>query len=304
MAGTVFESTIANTLKDTLETIIDDKTDGYASGLLMKKWLEETTMKDAYEDDLEMGGPGLASEKAEGTEIPLGTLREGYITRYNARTFALKLIVTEEAMEDCKYDKVIQAAKRLKRAMYKTIDIDATNILVRMFNSSYVGGDGQPLCSSSHTLPHGGTFSNQLATPMSPSRMAVIIASTQAQLLPGHDGITEGYELKRVVCPVNQWAVWRGIVGSTHAPEAGNFNEINVVNSDLSLEVVPVKYWTNTTTNWAIFTDCENGVNMRFRRKPRSKTWVDNDNEQMKYAISARWARGWSDPRCVIGSNS
>jgi hypothetical protein len=298
MAGSVFTSTIAQSLKETLNLIIDDKTDGLESKLVMSKYCEVMSMSDHYEDDLEMSGPGLASEKPEGAEIALGTLREGALTRYYAR------IITEEAMEDAKYDKVLQAARRLKRSMMKTIDYDAANILQRAFNSSYVGGDGQPLCSSSHTLPDGGTWSNQLATPFSPSRAAVIIATSQIRKYPGHDGSIEGYEPRKVICPTEQWAVWRGIVGSTHAPEAGEFNEINVVNSDLSLEVVPVKYWTNTTTNWLILTDADNGLNFRYRRHPRSRTWVDNDNEQMKYAISARWARGWSDARAVLGSNA
>jgi hypothetical protein len=304
MAGTIFTSTIANSLKETLNEIIDDKSDGYEASLVCRKYVEDMNMKDNYEDDLEMGGPGLASEKAEGTEIPLGTIREGYITRYSSRTFGLKIIATEEALEDSKYDKVIAAARRLKRAMYKTIDIDCANMLARAFNTSYVGGDGLPLISASHTLPHGGTWSNTLATPFSPSRAAVIIGTSQIRKYPGHDGIIEGNEPKKVLCPTEQWATWRGIVGSTHAPEAGEFNEINVVNSDLNLEVVPVKYWTNTTTNWIMLTDAENGFSIRYRRRPRSRTWIDNDNEQMKYGISARWARGWSDARCALGSNS
>lgn len=304
MTGTVFTSTIANSLKDTLSVIVDDKSDGLEGGMVWKKYADEVKMTDAYEDDLEMGGPGLASEKAEGTEIALGSMREGYLTRYLAKTFALKMIITEEAMEDGKYKEAINLAKRLKRSMCKTMEIDAAAMLMRAFNTSYTGGDGLPLCSASHTLPHGGTFSNLLATPMSPSRAAVIIATTQMRLYPGHDGITEGYDPKRVLCPMAQWAVWRGIVGSEYAPEAGEFNEINVVNKDLSLEVVPVKYWSNSTTNWIIQTDCDNGLQMRIRRKMASRAWVDNDNMVMKHAQSARWARGWSDPRCVLGSNA
>lgn len=299
--STVFDSTIANALKETLEEVIDDKTDGYDKGALLHQWLDEMPMDDAWEDDLESGGPGLASEKTEGAEIATGTIREGYITRYIARKFALKLIITEEAIEDRKYPKIINAAKRLKRALWKTADIDATNILVRGFNTAYVGGDGQPLWSASHTLPHGGTFSNTMGTPMSPSRAAVIIATSAMRKLPGHDGITEGYEPKVVVCPTDQWADWEGLLRSRFAPEPGAFNEINVVNQSLDLRVVPNKYWTNTTTNYAYLTDCEYGLNFRWRKRPVSRTWVDNAQELMNYSISSRWARGWSDPRASYG---
>lgn len=300
----VFTSSIANALKLTLDKIIDDDTDNVESKAVYKKWLDVRTMKDFYEDDLESAGPGLASEKAEGVEMATGTIREGYLTRYISKTFALKLIITEEAMEDSKYPKILSAARRLKRALWKTVDIETTQILVRMFNASYVGGDGQPLGSNAHTLPHGGSFSNIMATPASPSKTAVVDATSQIRKYPGHDGIVEGFEPRLVVCPTEQWAIWSELLQSKMTPVTNNFAEINVVNSDLNLSVVTNKYWNNTTTNWAMLTDCDDEINMRWRRKPRNKSWVDNAGENMLYGISARWSRGWSDPRAIFCANA
>jgi hypothetical protein len=209
---TVFSGDIYHALKNTLDSIVDDKRGEKSS--IYKKWCLVKNQKDQYEDDLETGGPGLASEVAEGQEVPMGSIRQGFLTRYLARKFGLRLVITEETMEDNKYKQTIDAAKRIDRAMWKTLDIDCTAMLVRAFNTSYTGGDGQPLCSASHTMPHGGTFSNVMATPMSPSRSAVIVARTQAMLYPGHDGVTEGYDLKRVLFPVAQWGVWEGILKS------------------------------------------------------------------------------------------
>jgi|GEM_PF-1612007 len=307
MAGTVFTSTVSHGLKRTLERIITDDSDGIEGGAIYKKWMDVKKMKDHYEDDLEVGGPGLLAEKSEGAEISLGSIQQGYITRYLSRTYALKLVITEEAMEDNKYKEIIQAAKRLKLSASQTIDVDTTNILKRAWNTNYPGGDGQPLFSASHTLPHGGTFSNTLSVPMSPSRAALIVMSTQARKLPGHNGITMGYRLRKIVCPVDQWAVWEEIVGSSYAPEAGEYNRINVVNRTMRLtkdDLVANHFWNNTTTNWCALTSAEGGLNIRFRRKLRTRTWVENDYESMKHAISARWSRGWSDPRCAIGSEA
>lgn len=302
MSTTIFTSTIANSLKETLEDINDDDTDGVEAAAVFTKYLDIKDMEDAYEDDLEMGGPGLATEVAEGVEIGSGTISEGYLTRYIARKFGIKLIATEEALEDGKYDKVINAAKRAKRALWKTADIDSANILNRMFNTSYTGGDDQPLGSSSHTLPGGGTFSNQLATPFSPSRAAVIVAVSQMRKFPGHDGVTEGVEPESVLCPLEQWAVWDGLTMSPKVPESNN-NEVNVVQK-LNLEPIPVKFWTASVTNWAIKTDADGGINFRWRRRPKGRSWVDNDQELMKYSNSARWARGWSNPRTVLAVNA
>jgi hypothetical protein len=298
--ATVSTSSIANALKETLEEIVTDSTDGVEARAIFTKWLEIKDMEDNYEDDLQAGGPGLASEKTEGAAMAVGTRKEGFLTRYLARTFALKIIVTQEAMEDNKYPKVIDAARQLKRAMWKTADIDATNIAVRGWDTNFVGGDGVPLFSASHTMPLGGSFSNLQGTPMSPSRSAVIQHRTAVGKLPGLDGITEGYELKTVHFPLDQWAVWDGLVLSEKAPEAGQFNEINVVNR-LNLKLVPNKYWNNTTTNYMYITDCDYVPNFRWRKRPMSATWADNDPTIMNHSQRARWARGWSDARGAYG---
>lgn len=301
--STVFTGTVYHTLKETLDEVIMDPTYG-ESDLVCTKWMEKKSMSDNFEDDLGIAGPGLASETPEGTSIPAVTITEDYVTRYLSRKFSSKLMITEETVEDCKYEKVIDAARHLKRAMFKTKDIDMTNILVRATNASYVGGDGVALASTSHTLANGGTFSNMFAVAQAPSRLALINATSQIRKYPGHDGITEGYEPKRLVSPTEQWGIWAGILKSTHAPEAGQFNEINVVNSELSLTHVPIPYWDNTTTAWGIVTDADNGIQYRDRRKVRSRSWVDNDNEVMNYATSARWSRGWSDPRGFFYSDA
>lgn len=295
---TVFSGDVYHTLKETLETIVDDKKGEQSADF--KKWCDVKTQSDQYEDDLEMGGPGLASEVNEGAEIPIGTIRQGYITRYLSRKFGLRLIITEETMEDTKYKEAISAAMRLQRALWKTADIDATAMLVRAWDTNYTGGDGLPLCSASHTMPHGGTFSNNMATAVSPSRTAVILARTQVGKYPGHDGVTEGFQLKRVLCPLDQWAVWSGILKTDKVPESDR-NEINVVKMDLNLTAVPLKFWNNTTTNYMFQTDCDNGLQFRWRRRPKNRSWVENSQELMQWSISARWSRGWTDPRSVLG---
>jgi hypothetical protein len=302
----VFQSTIARSLKKTLNKIIDDKLDGYKAAALMPKWMDEGTMEDAYVDDLEMGGPGLMTEKLEGQDVPMGTIAEGAMTRYLARTYALGLAVTEEALEDGKYDEVIRAAVRLKRAGWVTVDVDSTQVLVRMFSTSYPTGDGVALASASHTLPTGGTWSNLMSVAMSPSRAAMQIAATQINKFPGHDGIVGSSQYKPacVLCPVDQQWAWKIVLGSGHAPEPGEFNAINPVNTEMKLDLYPNVFWNNTTTNWAVKTDADNGFRWLWRRKFRSKTWVNNEQGIMKYSNDARWSRGVSDPRAVLGVNA
>ena len=297
--------TVGLNLKNTLNEIVTDQTDGVEGNLDYPKWMKNNPMTDNYEDDQEYAGGGLLAETPEGTEIPTITLTEGYTKRYQSRKISGQYLITEEAMDDSKYPKVIQAVKRLKRAGFKTIDIDATNNLVRATNASFPGADGVPLASTSHPLASGGSFSNMAATPMAPSTSSWNAAIAQLDQLVDHDGLIEGYKAVSVLHPVQQRGIWTVLLGSKMDPEAGNFSAINVIKEyDNPVKRVQLKYWTNTTTNWAIQTDADNGFQFRWKNKFKSKTWIDYGAEVMHYSLSGRFDNGTSEPRCVFFVNA
>lgn len=298
----VFTSTIANSLKRTLQAVVDDETRSAKAELIMPDFCDETPMGDAFIDYLEMGGPGLASEKAEGSEMALGNIREGVLNRFTARTFAIRLIVTQEAMEDKKYDETINAAERLVRSIWKTVDYDGANQLIRAFNPLFVMGDGQPWISTAHTLPSGGTFSNQMAVPMSPSVPALQIATTQIRKYPGHDGLIEGYKPMKILAPVEQEFSWGEVLNSQKRPEPGQFNAPNIMKKNYpGVDLVLNQFWSNTSTNWIVQTNIKDGLKWFWRVRPKGSSWVNNDNVTMLFGMRARWTRGPIDPRCALG---
>lgn len=303
-APTVFSTDLAHELQDILDDIADDDTDGVAESTKFRQWMNEKTMDKAFATYVEMGGPGLAEEIEDGEEIPTKGINQGWTVNFIARKFGLKIHVTEDALEDNKHEEIIQAAKRLKRALWKTADIDATNIWNRIDTAGYVGGDGVTFASASHTLPGGGTFSNQMATAKAPSVASYIVAQAAVTEYPGHDGVTgDNYSLSGVVYPHGQRGQWETLLGSDKDPEMGNFSAINVAASSRSgLKQHALVHWTASDTNYAYLVDMPNndqGLCWFWRRKPRNRSWVDNDQEIMKYSISARWTRGWIDPRCI-----
>ena len=296
----IITSNVYKSLKTILDNVITDPVDSGKSDLIYPKWMDVKSMADNYVIDQEVAGSLLLQQKAEGANAEVGSIQEGYEKRYIARTYALHLHIAEESLEDSKYEQYINAAKRLTRSGYKTQDFDATNVIIRSTSSTYTGGDGVSLGSASHTLPYGGTWSNIADTYQTPSRAVLIGAITKVGKYPSQNGLTEGYMIKKIVCPLAQWAVWEGILKSTQVPES-NANELNVVGpkgSMAGIEVVPIKYLdASSTTIWGAVTDADNGLQWRNRRKMRSRTWVDNDAEVMKYGVSYRSDRGWSDAR-------
>lgn len=303
MSGEILTSTVALNLKETLSDIMTDNTDGVVARAVYKQWMDDRPMMDAFEDDLEVAGAGLAAQVPEGSEIPVGTIKEGYVKRYTAIKFALRLIASEEALEDSKYPAVIQCAKRNKRALYKTLDIHSTANLVNITSASFSCGDGVAISSASHPLAHGGSFSNQLATPMAPSTASWNNVRAQLDQMVDHDGVVEGYEAKKVVFPSQQQGIWEELLGSEYDPRAGNFSAINIVKKDKP-ELIKNRYWNNTTTQWVVLTDAEGGFQQRWRKKPKDRSWVNEEHELMSYSISARWDNGISNPRAAFHVNA
>ncbi len=298
-AGMVFTSTIQAGLKATLDSVITDDND-VRSDLDYQDWVEQENQPDQWVDEQEYGGLGMAVERGEGGEIAVAAIKEGFTKRYIARSFALRMIISEEAIDDNKYPKIIDAADRLKRAMWMTVQTECTLMLTRAQNAGYPGGDGVSLWSTAHTLPAGGTWSNVVATPVAPSVAAVTDARTQVSHYPSQDGLLANAKIKKVIFPSDQWGVWMGVLGSTNNPIAGNYSEINVVRK-MSIEPVEARFWTSTTTQYMFQTNIPKGLRLKWRKRPAQRNWMENGNMSMHHAISARWSTGHTDARSVLG---
>jgi hypothetical protein len=303
MSGTVFTSTIGKSFSGTVVKILNDSTGKYEASSDYTDWMEVDSLDKHYEDEVEYGGAGLLSEKAEGTPLAVVTMREHNTIRWRSRTYGAKMMVTKEASEDNKFPELIAAAKQLRRGAQDTVEIDATSLAAEAFTTPNPGGgDGLALFSASHTLPQGGTFSNTLATAMAPSRLAIQTMRTQAGRFPGYNGITRGHMLEKIVCPLDQEMTWWGILESALVPESNN-NEINTVKR-LNIKVKALKHWTQSSTQWFCLTDCEQKIRWRWRRRFETNSWLDENNTVQNFSLTYRSTKGWSNPRCAIGSNA
>lgn len=306
MATTISQGTIYQSLKRTLDAIITDNKTG-ADKTDYKKWVKTRSMKDAWSDFLEMGGPGFLSEKAEHAEMAADSIQEGYKKRFVAVTYALQLIISQEAMDDGKYKEAIALTKKLRRSAEKTKDMLLTGMLVDGWNTAVALADSKPLFSATHSLPDGGTYSNTLATPLSPSVTAYATIRSACRKLPDHAGLTEGYEPVRILCPVEQEGTWEEILHSKLRPDAGNLAAVNIVNRDLMGNknvLIPLRWWDNTTTNWCIQTDEEMGACLMERKAITARSWIDNGHMSLHEGISTRFDYGVIDGRSFFGSEA
>ena len=263
---------------------------------------DKETSDRAFEEEVMLSGFGNAAVKAEGSGVSYDQAQETFTARYTHNTIALAFAITEEAIEDNLYDRLASRyTKALARSMANTKQVYAANVLNNAFNTSYLGGDGVVLCSTSHpTL--AGTFSNTLTTAADLNETSLEQALIDIAAFTDERGLKIAAQgLKLIIPSALQFTADRlmksaGRVGTSD-------NDINAIKD---MGMVPQGYTVNhfLTDSDAFFikTDAPNGMKY-FERAP-IKTSMEGDFEtgNVRYNARERYSFGWSDPRGIYGT--
>lgn len=293
-------SNIDASLKETLDQVVTDELSSEAEVWPMLGF-KVTSTTDNWVDDQEYGGLGLMQATPEGGDIPLDTVVQGGSVRYQMVKWALGFVVSEEAIDDCKYEKAIDQAGNLARSARWTREYNAVSIFTNSFSTSYPGGfDNLSLCNSAHTTPKGPTYSNTFATAMSLSETAVETMRAAMRKLPSQNGLIRGYRLKKLIVPVELEARADRILNSEKQNDTAN----NATNFLRKQKIEPVSNpFLTSTTNWWGVSDADNGLRWIWRKKFFTRSHNVNDSYAVRYNGIQRFQNGWSDPRGVYGSN-
>jgi len=295
----ITNSNIPSTLKPTLDKVWGDQVKGKLD------WEEcgfkKSNSTDAYEDDQEFAHTGLMPAKAQGAMVAVDTIQQGYSKRYLHVTYGLRLVVSEEAIDDCKYEEAISGTKSIGRSAKLTQEYEGAGVFINSFSSTYVGGDGVSLCNTAHPLPKGGTASNQLATAMSLSETAIETMWANMQLIPGSNGIVQsGYDPKTLVVPKPLWFRANRILKSEQQNDTAN-NAVNVLKG-MGIAIGSNRYFTSNTNFWLV-SDLEAGLRWIWRKKPMFRQHNTEDNYIATFSGIQRFSVGWTDWRDVYGSS-
>lgn len=257
----------------------------------------ETSEKN-YEEDTKITGFGQAPMKTEGGSIEYDTESQGYTKRYSHNVYGLGYMVTEEEMEDNKYEIVSKRRiKRLAFSMRVTRERVSANVLNRGYTSGYTGGDGQILFVTTHPSLNGN-FANMItAADFSEAALEdMMILIGQAKNERGHPIGLRGLKL---IHPVNiQFDVNR-VLKSELTPGTAN----NAVNAVRLVGLMPVmNHYLDDTDAWFVKTDCPNGLTFFNRRAMKFAQDNDHDTGNAKAKCTMRFSVGWTDPLGVFGS--
>jgi len=263
---------------------------------------DKETSERAFEEEVMLSGFGNAAVKAEGSGVSYDTAQETFTARYTHNTIALAFAITEEAIEDNLYDRLASRyTKALARSMANTKQITAANVINNGFSTTYPGGDGSPLFSTTHATI-AGTFQNTLSTQADLNETSLEQALIDIANLTDERGLKIAALGQKLIIPTAlQFTADRLMKSAGRVGTADN--DINAIrNMGMVPQGYVVNHFLTDTNGWYVKTDVPNGMKY-FERSPiRTSMEGDFETGNVRYKARERYSFGWSDPRGIYGS--
>lgn len=271
-----------------------------------KEWVDlfDTETSDMnYEEEVEMTGFGLAAVKNQGAATSYDTESQSTVTRYTHLSYGLGFIVTREEIDDNLYEKKgISRAQALAFSFRQTKENVAANVYNRAFNSSYTGGDSQPLVSTAHPSL-SGSQSNTLATAADLSEAALESLTISIMNATNNRGLKIGLMTDTLILPTALAFEGHRILKSVQ--QSGTAN--NDVNALRAMGIFPggikVNHYLSGATAYYIRTNVPQGMKLFQRITCEFAQDGDFDTGNLKYKGYERYSVGWTDWRAAFGVN-
>jgi len=259
----------------------------------------------AYEQDVELTGFGLATVKGQGASVAYDTESQGWITTYTHIAYALGYIVTYEERKDNLYEEVsMRRAKGNAFSMAQTIENVAAFIYNNAFSTTYFTlPDAQALISTAHVNSSGGTYSNQLSSNADLSEAALEDMSIQIMLATNNRGLKIAVMPRSLHIAPSEWYNANRILKSVLQPGTTS-NNINVLKATNAYpDGIKMNHYFTSPHAWFVRTNIPNGMNMFWRERPGLEQDNDFDTKNAKAASYMRFSVGCTDGRGIFGSN-
>jgi hypothetical protein len=264
----------------------------------------------SFEEEVMMTGLGTAPVKLEGAPVQFDDMQETFSTRYNHNTVALAFAITEEAFEDNLYDTWSKArAKALGRGMANTKQVQAANVFNNGFSTSFPGGDGSPLFSTTHQTITGAQSNADTADL---SETAVQNAFIAISLYKDDRGILIGATGELILLPpqlqFTAFKILKSDLSTTlQTNSTTGITNVNDVNALRAMGYFPKGMKINRRLTdpdaWFIRTDVPNGTKMFVRAGLQTAMEGDFDTGNLRYKARERYSFGWTDWRGWWGSD-
>ena len=278
-------------------------------GLEYKKYENEHTeiydtesSERSFEEEQKLSGFGAAPVKSEGSAITYDNAQESFTARYTHETIAMGFAITEEAMEDNLYDSLsARYTKALARAMAYTKQVKAAAPLNTGF-TSFLGGDGVTLFSTTHPTVSGTTNSNRPGTDVDLNETALEQAVIDIAAFKDERGLLIAARPRKLIVPPSLMFVATRLL-ETEMRVGTADNDLNALRSNGSIPGgYAVNHYFTDTDAWFLTTDVPNGMKHFERTAMVTAMDGDFDTGNVRYKARERYSFGVSDPLGIYGS--
>lgn len=216
----------------------------------------------------------LFSEIEEGTEYNFKSAKQGASKTFSIKKFGLGFSISEEMVEDGKFDFIADMTRKLAKSARESQEIQAMNVLNNGFTTETVA-DGSALFAASHSLPSGGSYRNRLSSDadLSATSLETMLTDFETQFV-GDSGIIYNIMPKYLVVHPSNKRLAKELIGSDLKPEtavngSNGITNINNMNSfrEEGLVVVSSPHLTDTDAWFMTADPAETGLRI-ISRKP------------------------------------
>lgn len=258
----------------------------------------------AFEKDTALSGIGQLEETPELGAIPYEDATPGWDVTYVHRKFAKGRMVSQEMIDDEKFNMIAKLPRSLANAKMRTKEQAAADVFNYGFTAgggglaTFTGGDSLALFSTAHVNRDGTvTQSNKITTALNSTSLQAAITAMKTRRDSKNQII--GFQPDTLLVPTSLEFTARAILESTQVLGSAN-NDINVLKGSLNLVVWP--YLTSSTA-WFLLDSKAHELNFFNRKDEGVKGPVyDFDNEAAKWKAVCRFSVGFSDWMGVYGS--
>lgn len=200
----------------------------------------------------------LFSEVAEGSEYSFKRMKQGSDKTFSIQKFGLGFSISEEAVDDGKFDLVADMIRKLAKSARELQEVQAMAVINNGF-SSETTADGQPLFDLAHPLPSGGNYRNELSTAsdLSVTSLDTMLSDYETQFV-GDSGIIYNLKPKWLLVHPSQKRFAMELIGSELKADTSD-NNLNSFRQD-GLQVVSSPHITDTDSWYLIGAPEDNGL--------------------------------------------
>lgn len=257
----------------------------------------------SLEQFTQVSGVGRFLAIGEAAPIKRDQPVQGFRSSFVHSRFGLSVPTSQDVIEDDNWNLINTMHSDLGWSCSETRELDAASTLNNAFSGSFLGPDAVALCSASHPLYKvGGVQSNLMASAdLDVGSLQLALTAYMLQKRPSGEFIHAGTP-RLVFHPHNQFTAY-SITKSKDDPTTAN-RSINPLGGAEDGIPDPLSYLYLTAPNaWFLIAQPEDtGLIWFDRKKPYTKSWVDDETEVGVVGMRYKKSHGWNNYIGVLGN--